>query len=1847
MLSISFSALFRGFAVASSILLTTTLVSAQRPGQPRPGYLRSSNLDNGNYRPVIASEADGSILVAESIYRSTSNGIQRFFPDYVDDLKFANHKDLDFAPDLRIGAEFQTQIYVLADSRILVCGTFSPDGQSTVPKLQILHHDGTLDPTFATDYDGVVSSVVVEGDGKFLIQGVAGEGETSTPFFLRLADDGTTEQEFSWNPDGEIAFIQPLLDGRIVVGGSFEHLNGEAAAKLAMLNSDGTTDHSFQADLVGSAGPFFPLPDGKFLVVESTVTEETTQKRLIRLNADGTRDSQFLAAPGFEVDGMIPQVGGKTIVWSTYGGHLSRLLADGSLESDSTFSGNLSTVSTIGQLLVLSNQWMLGSGVLLTTKGVGNDARALGLFYNDATVTTMSIDENRTLTFTQAGGAPEASWIAFEVLQTDSSNWESLGVPTYRDGSWVVENLPEFPVGSTIRAMTRSNANRSIEATYLSVGELSESQFALQDQGTLLTPSSELELGNVLPTFNYSKYYQLTNFNSSVYPGIVAEITGPDADDFTVDFQSGPLTPLGAKAFRIDFQPDEVGEKSAVLSLSVEGSDLPPISYVLKGTSAMVLSPQLMSNTSSIITATQSDWSSYEIGSPSLEYEPYPGLFIPIISGYSKYAFKDIDQGQEITLDYEGRSYQFIATYIGGDGNDFGLIYESPGVPVSDVSLGNFSSSVVEIAVAPDGMVYPGLDPFGSVKPGVSLMLPDGKLEMVDYSLTKRDFEGVVDPNFSASEFNFDIMTLQPDEKILGVRYDQVPRESGDGYTTVKHLQRLNPNGTVDPTFIEQDGSLVKRMGVCPDGTILVLYGNETGYPRLLGKLLSDGSLDTSFNTVTADRNIDDFVIRPDGKIILGGEFKTLNGVALKSLALLNLDGTLVEGFPSTPAKTSVRAIALQSDGKMIVAYFRVSVPDQPAICPLYRYFSDGEIDPSFQALANDYVNVISLDSDGSVLVGGDFTEISGIPVERIARLRNDPSEASFELNDSEVPELIVGGTCAAVDFVKFELSATGDSNWSPLDGECSANGNWRVIASDLPSSGLIRATWFSGLTVTGKSSSIGELYLDLGELKREFKIEHPLIDSAESIVDFGDVPDNFYHEESFVIRNTGTRSLRNVSASITGLGSEAFRVTSTDIGTLPVLGTAVLTVRFDTSVPGVHEAVLHVMAGDSSDLEVLVNLRGGAVGGEYNPHFFYPEGIPLRVGNDSGSLAGLTLGTILLDFAPEPLSVLTLVNYTTRPTEEIANLPDKGYVVIEYQGVDYTFYITYDDTGIRLSVLGTGVPVVNAFNELIVSGYQVSQAIQDVNGDIVIGGIRNDDGIYSRIQKYSMSGVLNSAFVSDRFLNVRFIASLVDGQILVGGTRWDMPSELSLFKLNGDNGSIDTAFTADTGTGYVACAAPALDGSVFLGGKFNTYNGDIYGGIVKLKSDGSVDESFKPTGTSGSVNDILPDRLGGVYVAGDFQSFNGVDCSGLIHLLRDGSIDVEFTPAYSGIFSQIAYQDSGLLISGQFTDSESNVEFHLRRITTAGEDDPSFISATADIISHFSIQGDDKIVVSGDFLKVDGVETPYICRLLPNGALDKEFSPNISYFMGGRSQIQITHLSDGSLLARANGGGVKILKGETASFDAFSPNPETLQWFPRGSGPSFSQVGFEIYAPDSTKHSVFTDLGLAHRISGGWEIATSDLSNSGQIRIKAVILNTSSSYRQFSPSNFTGRTSPIDDWRGTQFGIIQNSVSARNFSDADGDGIINLFEYGLGTNPNNPVPNKMPQWNMKDGTYEIEFDAPDLSDYTWGAEWSPNLDSEEWQDLPRLGSGNHYRFQAPVGVSSKMFVRLKFYSKD
>jgi uncharacterized delta-60 repeat protein len=295
--------------------------------------------------------------------------------------------------------------------------------------------------------------------------------------------------------------------------------------------------------------------------------------------------------------------------------------------------------------------------------------------------------------------------------------------------------------------------------------------------------------------------------------------------------------------------------------------------------------------------------------------------------------------------------------------------------------------------------------------------------------------DGTLDTTFNVGTgFDYEVVStaIQPDGKIIVGGY--FTEFNG---TNRNHIARLNTNGSLDTTFNPSGtgfNSDVYSIAIQSDGKIIVggYFTEFNGVSRnRIARLNIDGTLDTTFNPGTGfNEDVVSPIIQAGEKIIVGGRFTSFNGTNRNRIACLNTDGTLDASFnPGTGFNNwIIYSTAIQSDGKIIVGgdftEFNGTTRNY-----IVRLNTNGTLDTTFNIGTgfNNLVYSIAIQSDGKIITGGFFNQFNGTIRNRIARLNIDGTldltfNPSIGFNDwvyftaiQADSKIIVGG-----DFTEF-----------------------------------------------------------------------------------------------------------------------------------------------------------------------------------------------------------------------------------------------------------------------------------------------------------------------------------------------------------------------------------------------------------------------------------------------------------------------------------------------------------------------------------------------------------------------------------------------------------------------------------------------------------------------------------------------------------------------------------------------------------------------------------------------------------------------------------------------------------
>lgn len=613
-----------------------------------------------------------------------------------------------------------------------------------------------------------------------------------------------------------------------------------------------------------------------------------------------------------------------------------------------------------------------------------------------------------------------------------------------------------------------------------------------------------------------------------------------------------------------------------------------------------------------------------------------------------------------------------------------------------------------------------------------------------------------------------------------------------------------------------------------------------------LAKYAPDGTVVTTFKN-----EINGAVLciehQSDGKVLIGGDFSSINGVTRNRIARLNTDGTVDTSFTAN-INTTVSTIKQLSDGKILVGGVFGTVNGSSTRPRLVRLNSDGTTDTSFAAITgiNGAVTDIAFASDGKILVSGDFT----VPTSRVFRLNTDGTlDSSFTppiiastANAVAVQsdgKILLGGTFTLVDgvsynrFIRLNTDGTIDASFTP---NVSAPVNDIAIQSD------------GKILIAGEFDFIGPA----PSLNRR-KVARINIDGT---------PDTSFPNLN-INATVNTLYLRPDGKFIIGFNS------ITDVG------------------------------GQSRGRIAIIN-SDGSVGAQY---------IDIRI-----------------------------ASATVR-------------VVSENSSGEFFFGGTF-------LILGEGVS-------------------------------RN------RILRIDSNGILDLSYNPNSNQTIDRLAAQSDGKLLVAGI-FNVIGGVSrnrIARVNAD-GTIDVSFNANV-NGSVSGILPLSDGKTMIVGSFTNVGGTTRRGVARLNGDGSLDTSFP---------EVLPNPTSGVFaiiqqadkfiIAGGFTQINGVTANRIARINSDGTLDTSFTTSINSNVNILQNTlDGKILVAGSFTTVNSITRSRIAKINADGSLDGTFVGPTINSdITTVAESSDGKFLIGGFFSQVGGLTYSQVARLNSGGSVDNSF---------------------------------------------------------------------------------------------------------------------------------------------------------------------------------------------------------------------------------------------------------------
>ncbi len=418
----------------------------------------------------------------------------------------------------------------------------------------------------------------------------------------------------------------------------------------------------------------------------------------------------------------------------------------------------------------------------------------------------------------------------------------------------------------------------------------------------------------------------------------------------------------------------------------------------------------------------------------------------------------------------------------------------------------------------------------------------------------------------------------------------------------------------------------------------------------------------------------------------------------------------------------------------------------------------------------------------------------------------------------------------------------------------------------------------------------------------------------------------------------------------------------------------------------------------------------------------------------------------------------------TVSGSPEILSSPEAASLLV---GGNHTFTVDAEGTGtLTYQWLRNGSPISGAVSSsLVLTNLQPSNS--GLYSVIVGNAFGSVETTPVALVVNTITGVRHTGFTPNPSNNtqVNKVLQRPDGVLVVSGT---------FATIGGGNAQRFAFLHPDTGAqvpeinrgGFnhnVNGIAVQADGKVIVGGQFTAALGSTYNRLVRLNLDGTVDPDFNPGG-AGPNNPPLGVwvlRDGRILVNSGGGTYNGTPVGGLYRLLHDGTLDPSWDAgagptSASNIYDLAEQPDGSLVVGGAFGGFAGTANPHLVRLLPDGALDTAF-NGNRPAVNYYvhavAVQPDGRILIAGEFNNVGNANPPYlkIARLHADGSLDPSFIPTA--VSSGQHIRSMQLLLNGKILL---GGNFQSWPGAAP----YSPNGRLVQLNPDGSLDTYFRPG-------------------------------------------------------------------------------------------------------------------------------------------------------------------------------------------
>ena len=853
--------------------------------------------------------------------------------------------------------------------------------------------------------------------------------------------------------------------------------------------------------------------------------------------------------------------------------------------------------------------------------------------------------------------------------------WGNDSVGQLGDGNTTQSNVPVAVSTSAMAAGERFAAGTSAlgSAHSLAIGAMPPPPQMTVEQPAgveLVNGSSTVDFSGGIMGAAGNLTFTLRNHLGG--PLTISSVTfdGPNGSDFSLS-----RAPVGAVAagssttFLVAFTPGAAGIRNAVMHIASNDPLSSPFNVDLTGSAGTIGTLAASYTTGEEIPLSANSFTATGVSvNFTLNFAPTVGQQLRVVENtgldFIHGTFSNLAQGQMVALAYAGTTYNFVANYYGGSGNDL-VLQSAAAMPLAwgkntHGALGNNSTtnSSAPVKLTTSGLLS-GKTVFALAAGGLhSLALcADGTLAAWGYNSSGQLGNGGTTQSIvpvaastagvlggktlaAVSAGTYHSLALCSDGTVAAWGYNS-NGQLGNGNTTAGNVPMAVSTAGVlaSKTVIAVCSGSNHNLALCSDGTVAAWGANTSGQ-------LGNGNWTTS-NVPVAVNTVGVLA----GKVVVAMAAGGSHSLVLCSDGTLaawgdNLSGQLGNvgvTISNVPVAVSTAGVLA---GKTVVAV-AAGGNHSLALC------SDGTL--------------AAWGSNSSGQLGDGSTTQSKVPV---------AVSTAGVLSGKTVVAICAGLSHSLALCADGALVAWGSNGYGQLGDNSSTPSNVPVLVS---TARLVPgARFLAGVSGLAAAHSLG---LVVEPPAPRIVVEQPagteLADGA-STVDFGGSSIGAAVTHTFTIKNTGSLGLSAFAVSFDGANGGDFSVASALGGTLEPDSGTTLVIAF-TPTPGAigaRNGVLHLASNDPLASSFDVNLTGMAIGGLVAA---YSTGMEVALSGSCFMAAGSTVD-FALNYAPVTGTTLTVVNNTGPSAIDgtFNNLAQGQLVALTYAGVTYNFVANY-----------------------------------------------------------------------------------------------------------------------------------------------------------------------------------------------------------------------------------------------------------------------------------------------------------------------------------------------------------------------------------------------------------------------------------------------------------------------------------------------------------------------------------------------------------------------------------------